>query len=60
MSHFAITALAVLGLAGAACSSDDEAPDPSLVAEVGAALCDIYGPAGSMVLEGRVYSMDDC
>lgn len=60
MTHFAITALAVLAVAGAACSSDEEPPDPSMLAEVESALCDIYGPAGSMVLDGQVYDMSDC
>ena len=63
MTHFAIRAVMALGLvvAGACSSGDDDTPtDDSQLDEVRAALCDAYGSAGSMVLDGEVYDMSDC
>ena len=64
MTHFAIVAAAaLLGLVAVGCSSDDDEPAPpdsSVLAIFEDALCDAYGPAGSMVLDGEIYDMSDC
>lgn len=54
-------ALAVVIPALVACGGDDdEPPDPSVLAEIEAALCEGFGPVGSMPIDGKVYDMSDC
>lgn len=55
-------ALVALVLVVAGCGDDDDEapPDSSLLAAIEVALCESWGPVGSIPIDGKIYDLSDC